>query len=209
MKFLIIIAFLSVVPATIIGQTVIDSSNHRIYLREVYEVAGNFNQLKIMANEWVAKSYNNSNYVTRINEDGKILTKGSFAVSAEYTAYGITTHSPRTIEYTLDLEFKDGRYKVEITEVGIKTAGLSEDISIYMMGPDEYRELLREIYKDYDGIGANAGRKRIENDKKLIKDYEGMHDYGEAIIGQIVDKLNSINASLLLYVKSNQKDEDW
>ena len=114
-----IIMILTLILTGFIGnaQVVIDSINGKIYVDRVQEIELNKKELKEKTNRWAAKTYNNSNYVTRINNDDNILTKGAFDVGAEFNAYGTTIYSERKVEHTLDLKFKEGRYKIEIFDL--------------------------------------------------------------------------------------------
>lgn len=191
------------------SQVLIDSTSGKIYLDHVQEIELDKKVLKEKTNRWVAKTYNNSNYVTRINNEDNILTKGLFNVGANFTAYGATVYSPRKIEYTLDLKFKDGRYKIEISNLMMNGKDASESILVYFMTYEEYKKYSLHAMKNYDGIGKKAAIKRINNEKKFKKDYKSQQDYGKAIIPQIINKLEQIDLSLLGFLKDNTEKDDW
>jgi hypothetical protein len=209
MKNLLIFLLLVFISTNSRSQVVIDSLNGIIYLKNVHEIDLTKTELKTKANEWVAKAYNNSNFVTRINSDDNILTKGSFKVGADFTAYGATIYSDLKIDYTLDLKFKNGRYKIEIIDLQNSEGNNTLDLSIYFMSPEEYKEKSIKYLENYDGIGKNAALKRINNKKKFMKDYNSTHDYGKKIIPQIVNKLKSMDASLFAYMKSKADNDNW
>ncbi len=190
-------------------QVIIDSINGRIYIDRVQEIGLNKDQLKEKANRWVAKTYNNSNYVTRINNDDNILTKGIFTVGANFRSYGMVIYSERNIEYTLDLKFKDGRYKIEISDLQFKGLFESTPLSTYFMSADEYREYSRRTMASYVGAGKKMMLKRIDDDRKFKRDYDAQHDYGKKIIPQIVQNLKSIDLSLLTFLMDNDDKDDW
>lgn len=209
MKNILILLLLVFISTNSKSQVVIDSLNGIIYLESVHEVDLTKTELKTKANEWVAKAYNNSNYVTRINNDDNILTKGSFKVGADFTAYGVTIYSDLKIDYTLDLKFRDGRYKIEIINLQNSEGNNALDLSGFLMSPEEYKKHSIKAIENYDGIGKKAALKRINNEKKFMKDYNSTHDYGKKIIPQIVNKLKSMDASLLTYMKSKVDDDEW
>ena len=191
------------------AQVVVDSINGKIYVDRVQEIELNKKELKDKANRWVAKTYNNSNYVTRINNEDNILTKGAFEVGADFTAYGATVYSSRKVEYTLDLKFKDGRYKIEISDLLFDGTDASMSLAVYFMSLEEYHEFSLKAMENYDGIGKKAAIKRIKNDKKFKKDYESQQNYGKKIIPEIVKKLEQIDLSLLNFLKNKDDKDDW
>lgn len=191
------------------AQVVVDSANHKIYVDRVQEVVLKKHELKDRANRWVAKTYNNSNYVTRINNEDNILTKGAFQVGADFTTMGTTVYLPRTVEYTLDLKFKDGRYKIEISDLLFDGSDASTSLEVYFMTLEEYREFMLQTMEAYDGPGKKAVMKRINNDRAFKKDYEAQQNYGRKIIPQIVKKLEQIDLSLLNSLKNTGDDDDW
>jgi len=191
------------------SQVVVDSINGKIYLDYVHEITLNKKELREKVNRWVAKTYNNSNYVTRINNEDNILTKGAFDIGADFTAYGVTIYSERKVEYTLDLKFKDGRYKIEISDLMFDGTDASLSLAVYFMSFEESRAISLKVMEEYDGIGKKAAIKRINNDKKFRKDYESQQNYGMKIIPQIVKKLEQIDLSLLNFLKNKDNKDDW
>jgi len=208
MKTIIILTF---ILTGFIGnaQVMVDSINGKIYVDRVQEIELNQKELKEKTNRWVAKTYNNSNYVTRINNEDNILTKGAFDVGADFTAFGATVYSERKVEYTLDLKFKDGRYKIEISDLMFNGTDASLSLNVYFMSFEEYRTFSLKAMEEYDGIGKKAALKRINNDEKFRKDYESQQNYGKKIIPQIVEKLEQIDLSLLTYLKNKDNKDEW
>lgn len=191
------------------AQVVVDSINGKIYIDRVQEIELDKKELKEKTNRWVAKTYNNSNYVTRINNEENILTKGAFEVGADFSAYGATIYSERKVEYILDLKFKDGRYKITISDLMFNGTDASLSLAVYLMNFEQYRAFSLKAIEGYDGIGKKAAIKRINNDKKFRKDYESQQNYGKKIIPQIVEKLEQIDLSLLTYLKNKDNKDDW
>jgi len=198
------------VPFTLFSQATIDSVNQSIYLRQVHEIGLSKQELKKKANEWVARSFKNSNYVTRINNADQILTKGAFSVGADFTAYGTTIYVTRDINYTLDLQFKQGRYKIEIIDLSMSTSGVEIPFIFMNMDFEGYRDYSRKALSELEMPGTKAALKRLNNDKKARKDYEGQKDHYDRIFPQIVDEIESIDSSLLSYMNSESTaDDDW
>ncbi len=191
------------------AQVVVDSTNAKIYIDRVQEIELNKKEIYSKANRWVAKTYNNSNYVTRINNEDNILTKGAFNVGADFTAFGATIYSERKAEYTLDLKFKEGRYKIEITDLMLNGTDASLTLAVYFMSFEEYRAFTLKTMEEYDGMGKKAAIKRINDDEKFRKDYESQQNYGRKIIPQIVEKLEQIDLSLMNYLKKKDDKDEW
>ncbi|MBO6534492.1 MAG: DUF4468 domain-containing protein, partial [Muricauda sp.] len=194
-----ILFLICLLPIVSFSQVTIDSLNARIYLKQVHEVGLNQKELKSKAYEWVARSFNNSNYVTRINNESQILAKGAFDVGADFTNYGVTVYSPRKVDYTLDLQFKQGRYKIEIVDVTITAGGMEEPFVFYLADFETYKGLQRKLIAELDMPGTKATLRRLENESKARKDYESLRAYYDEILPQIIETLESIDTSLLKY----------
>jgi len=191
------------------AQVVIDSINGKIYVDRVQEIELNKKELKETTNRWVAKTYNNSNYVTRINNEDNILTKGAFDVGADFTAYGATVYSSRKVEYTLDLKFKDRRYKIEIMNLLFDGTDASKSLEGYFMSLEQYREFSFKEAEKYDGLYKKRVKKRLKDENEIIKSYELQMEYGKKIISQIIKKLEEIDLSLLTYLKNKDNNDGW
>jgi len=204
------ILILLLVPFTMFSQATLDSVNQKIYLRQVHEIDLSKQELKKKADEWVARSFKNSNYVTRINNADQILAKGGFSVGADFTAYGTTIYVTRDINFTLDLQFREGRYKIEIIDLSMSTGGMEVPFIFMAMDFEQYREFQRKALAKMDMPGTKAALRRLNNDKKARKDYDGQKNHYDQIFPQIVDEIESIDSSLLAYMKSEVKaDDDW
>lgn len=204
------ILLLLLVPFSLFSQATIDSVNQTIYLRQVHEIGLSKQKLKKKADEWVARSFKNSNYVTRINNADQILAKGGFSVGADFTAYGTTIYVPRDINFTLDLQFREGRYKIEIIDLSMSTSGVEIPFIFMNMDFEAYRDYSRKVLTEKDMPGTKAALKRLNNDKKARKDYDGQKNHYDQIFPQIVDEIESIDSSLLDYMKSEvEAGDDW
>lgn len=193
----------------IFGQVSIDSLSGTISLRNVHKVEGNAKALKIKASEWTAKAYNDSNNAIKLSSEDKIISKGSFEVGADYSNLGITVFTPRKIDYILELDFKDNRYRIEITNISSSAQGYEHnEIPLYISDFDFYKSYYQNFIDGYKGSGKKAMQKRLENEKKSKKDYQALVDFGTQIINQISKELNRIDRSLFVYMTSEQ-DDDW
>lgn len=203
---LIITIILNVISGN--SQVVVDSVSGNIYIDRVQEIDLSKKDLYEKTNRWVAKAYNNSNHVIRINNEDNIVTKGAFSVGA-YLNYGksgkYSMYLDYDVDYTLDLKFKEGRYKIEISGLSYSAAGKGSLFFNY----ETYKALNVEAYENYSGPGKKLMKKRIENDEELRKEYHYRSVYEKEIISQIKSKLESIDSSLLNFLKAKEDNEDW
>lgn len=126
---------------------------------------------------WVKETNKNTDAVKSVVENEKIIFQGikdNFVCSK---AGGTTVCSTGT--YTIELTFKDGKYKMAVTEIVLK------DVNGKISRPnlDDFSE-----YYDKDG-----------NVKKYLSDapaaYEGL--------------FNGLNKSLVTYMDKKKKAENW
>jgi Domain of unknown function (DUF4468) with TBP-like fold len=74
--------------------------------------------------EWLAKHFTNANKVIQISdkEAGLILAKGSFTYQAP--GYLLSGTETRSISFLLKFSFKDGKYKLEMSDFSDETLGI-------------------------------------------------------------------------------------
>ena len=185
--------------------------DNRISFSQIHEVEGSKTDLHKWASEWVAKTYNNSNYVTRINDEEQIITKGAFEVVAIQTILKKEYPQTRRINYTLNVQFKVGRYKLDINDLNIEplTEAYPDELETYFMDKEQYREYLRKFYENMGGSYLKRGLKILENDNKFNEFYENNKKYGAGLHLGILANLEGINQSLLAYMKQDHGDDDW
>lgn len=135
---------------------------------------------------WIKETYDTPDEVIKTKiENEKIRFKG--VSSNAICHYGLGMKFCQNVRYTIELAFKDGRYKFEILEM-----------EHYFEGSEYGRAGWREIYLD---TKAEFYYKRGEIIKQL-RDYP-LH---------IELLLNGLNLSLFNYLKGNQKvkdDNEW
>ena len=168
-------------------------------------------KLKEKAEEWVARVYNNSKYVTRLNNETQVITKGSFDVGADFKSAfgGFKVFVERTVDYTMDIESKDGRVKFEINQLSMEGGGFPTQIMWYLNDLEGYKSMMRDYCENNDFTGRKYLLNRLDNDKKVSKDYQNTSDHGKEIIAQIIDKLDSLNDSFYKFLKSEKSKDDW
>ena len=98
-----------------------DETTHKFAYRGVVEVGGvDADTLYGRAMAWVATTYRSANEVIQLDDPyaGRIIAKGNFS----FTAHG----SQKSVNHTLTIEVKDGRYRYALTDFVISYAGLHE-----------------------------------------------------------------------------------
>ena len=194
---------LLLVPVCSFSQVKVDSINNRVFLEEVKEVEGSAKDLKERAFEWIAKSYNNSNFVTRMNTDNKIITKGTFESSKKSYLSVLTNEAGATIPYDLELSFKDGRYKIELKNLE------SIDLKFSTMSKSQFKQWMVDYYSTQTGGGVKYATKKINDDKYITKTYGKMKEQTIPILEEVKNKIIDLNLSLFSYMKSKAKNDDW
>lgn len=205
-----------ILPIFLFGQMQRDEETGRLLYKEVHEVpTKNKIELHDLSEEWMAKAYNNSKYVTRLNDEDKIIAKGllSFYATLRYLPMNPDTPYEVKVDYTLDLRFKDGRYKIEIIDIDPAfevSSLLFAEYKAYYMTFEEYQVYCREFAKNYDGPGSKIYQKRVENENKLAKDYKRNYDFGKQIHEAMDAYFTGLDKHLLQFIESNSpKEEKW
>jgi hypothetical protein len=199
-------------PIIGLSQIIRDSASFTVRLREVHEVNLTKKDLKKKAEEWIARVYNNSNYVTRINTEDNILTKGSFKVSGQYDAKGAPAFDITSeVGYVLDLAFREGRYKIEVKDITISNEDPSFPVThdSYFMSYPQWQQYWLEYYEDYNGPGKKFALKRIKDTKKSQEMYATQRNYTTQIFGQVESTLLSWNSELKSFMTTTNEDDDW
>lgn len=191
-------------PVLLYSQAKIDTVNQTIYLREVREIDLPAKELKDKAFDWVAKAYNNSNHVVRVNEDDRLILKGSHKVSAIQQSGKYSIPRSFDIGYTMDLEFKDGRYKMEILQL----EETSEIVWKYLLSWEAFKTYRIKMAEDYQGPGKKSIMRRLDKEDKLLEDYNSSKDLANTVVGEMIDYLNALENSLHNYLKTDQQN-DW
>ncbi|WP_034917835.1 hypothetical protein [Gillisia sp. CAL575] len=156
-----------------------------VYYEEIVETDKSIAEVHSAVEEFLATNSGNSNYVIKINEDDKILSKGNLSVVG-----------PNKLEIVLNTEFKDGRYRI-----------LIDPISWNGKAP-----LTLEM--NFDKVKAKADMRQMYIDKGLEKAYNKKEKSGEidADIQQFVDMqtlmYDKSKAKILSFVQSLKEHVD-
>lgn len=167
----------------------------------VIEIPKEKKEIKALLEKWIAINFKNSNYVTKLNTEESIIVKGSFQILKD----GV----PKTIEFTMDLAIKDGKYKLEIYDLPEFTSYMAYSINI--MNPEDFTY---EIFKAKcvslaDGsFGKNIILKKTEDQKFMNKHYAKSKEEMTDVYYSVKNKVESITESVKNYLENN-KIGDW
>lgn len=152
-------------------------------------------QLYNTAREWFSLTFNSAKDVIQLEDhiQKKIIGKGVHQVNWPVRGIIVEAH----LFYTINTQFKDGRYKYDIQSSEIKTL----DGSSFTYS--ELKEMCTEeglkSYYKRKGIGWSLGKNKIregvENNKQLVS--------------QCDESLQSIVDNLTLALKKQDKSENW
>nr|BFF40406.1 hypothetical protein BACY1_22110 [Tenacibaculum mesophilum] len=187
----------------------VDSIKGEISLLRTQEIDLNKRKLKNAAYKWVVNNFNNPEHVTKINNDDNIFIKGEFKVGAEYTSNNTTVFVPRKIKYSLDIKFKEGRYKLETTDLFLDDNDPRISILFYFMSFNDYRNYRIKYADNYNGSYKKKIIKKLKDEKDIIETYKEQMKYGKQIIHQIKNYLEKIDISLLEFLKTEVEKEKW
>ncbi len=114
------------------------------------------------AMDWANIFYNNPNDVIREKnaEEGKLLIKARFKISNEADKKGVVTQAG-DVMYALTLNFKDGKYKYEITKINW------QQISYYPI--ERWNDTSAATFKP---AFAYYLKQTDENIKKIVADFQ-------------------------------------
>ncbi len=181
------------------GQVSNDLVVKNLDYKEVFEVDLTKSQIKEQVNKWFALNFKNSNYVIKHSSDDSTIGKGVFNV---------------TIDFTIDVTFKNGRYKLEIYGFQQTTnlSGLDTTTPVIYYYNYTYEQYINLSRSAFEGLDDSYGKKyllkRLNNEKKSREDYNVQKKNMDLTSEGILSKTESIAQSLFKSVKSNKKD-DW
>lgn len=198
-----IIIILLLIPISNFSQIKIDTINNIIFLDEVKQVDGKAKEIKTKAFEWVAKSYKNSNFVTRMNTETKIITKGAFRSNKKSYLSVLTNETGIDIPYDLELSFKDDKYKIEVKNIE------SVDIKFSTMSKEQFKQWMLDYYSTQKGAGVAYAVKKINNEKYLNKSYRKMIEQTLPIQKEIIAEMKLLSLSLNNYISTEIDNDDW
>ena len=166
---------------------------------EVVEVPGKTSgQLYSIAREWFAKSFISADNTLLMDDriSGKIIAKGSFHISDS------TSNVVWYPNFTIEISFKDGRYKNEITDISI-TSGVSENSSGTTSPFKKYLDK-KENYKNLGDPGWRRSKRKIgkETAIKASEPYQSIYN----LICKTESELKDILSKIQIEMKKSEGD---
>lgn len=108
----------------------VDANTGRLLYSEVVRVDSvNSQELYVRAHSWIARSFNSASNVIQLDDKaaGMIVVKGVFAVKDNVVNPTMMDVSlSGTVDFTLEIQTRDGRYKYIITDLVFKLLGQRE-----------------------------------------------------------------------------------
>jgi|GEM_PF-4904859 len=176
--------------------------NGIFHYKDVVEVEKSKEDIKSIIKKWSAVNFNNSNYVTRLDTDDELVIKGSFSIKTD----GVK----EDIDFTMDVAFKEERYKLEFyylsnvnNYIGIKFPITHPDKFTKEQFKSSCIEMINQM-----GFGKKMALKRIEKEKVFNKYYERSKADMAKTYFKVEDKIKSLALSIKNDV-SNKKKDDW
>lgn len=95
----------------------IDTVSNKVSYQGVVIANGAKSDLYLKAKQWFVTAFNNSNYVLQMDdkESGKLIGKG-VAIGDIKDSWGIATVGSFTLNYTVYITVKAGKYRYEVTD---------------------------------------------------------------------------------------------
>lgn len=170
-KYLLLCSFLYIFPAAAqktkepvsIPMLPVDSSTGLIAYSNVKIISGTSKaELYKRAYGWANTYYKNPADVIREKnaEEGKLVIKARFKISNEADKKGVVTQAG-DVMYTLTLDFKEGKYKYELTKINW------QQVSYYPA--ERWKDIASPTFKP---AYAYYLKQTDENIKKIIGDFE-------------------------------------
>lgn len=187
--------------------------NHNIYYQDVFE-EGDISKesLKEKANAWLVKKFDNTNNGIKMNTSDNLIGKGRFdGVMRD----GLGRNIPAEFGYTLEISFKDGRYRLTINQLTQKFTSsdfpqVDEPIYYPYEDAQEYITHQRKVYEStYSGATLKAALNRLENENKVSRDMEKQWKYYNVVEPQIISHFEDLSKSLSSYIKTDSSNDDW
>mgnify|MGYP001149417283 CR=1 FL=1 len=179
------------------------NENGVFHYRDVVEVDKTQKEIRSIASKWVAINFVDSKEVSRLDTDETIIVKALFYVRR------INVGIEKRMDFTMDLAFKDGRYKIEF--YGLPDIWNHIGLKLPIQDPDQYTV---EDFKNNCILAANiSGMKKmiqmkIEKEEWVSKHYKKSKDDMEDSYKQVKNKIDAIAQSLKNTIVSSKKS-DW
>jgi hypothetical protein len=196
-------------PALVQSQFKVDSISKEVSFINIRQVEANNEIIHNKVQEWIAINYNESNEVVQLNTTHKIILKGQFAF--EYTTdYDGKVYSRNSqAYYTMNLTFKDNKYRVIIVFNKLNIGNNIEPISsIFISSKEDFK---RVVIKNSEDMEIVEARESFLN--MFFKDLDGRYKSNvnstTDLLGKFEQFCQAISIELYKFVSNEIKSDDW
>ncbi|TDQ27690.1 DUF4468 domain-containing protein [Tenacibaculum caenipelagi] len=190
------------------AQLVIDDIGYKPIYTSVNEIDLKKEEIKLNTETWLVEKFKNTNNGIKLNNDEKIIGKGSFE---GLLINGIGGKGSCSINYIMNIEFKDQKYRLKIHSFSFD----SQEYGLFALQLFKYSTKDLESFKEsiltYSETESGSLKKRLikmsENPKKLLKFYEYTKTRDDFMLDQIKAECEQLNASLKTNLIKLQKEE--
>jgi len=186
----------------------IDSSTGDLVFSKVYQVDIPKDSIHKKTVEWIAITFNDAKSVIKLDSESKVIAKGYFEIHYQIGQYP----SENDVSFTMDVAFKDNRYKVDIFDVVLESIqGIKMDASTYfkVTSIEDYREELKKMEEQStDNTIKKYYTRLLSNHSRLEREYPRIQKTYGIIKKEIESGILDMAESLYSYV-NKEADNDW
>lgn len=206
-----IIWIVSIIAATSCYGQIKETKSGTLYYERVFEV-DSMKQKTIAAavKEWVALSFNNSNNVIKLSTDDKLIVKG---ISSVYERYQNTIADGK-IEFDLIAEFKDNKYRLQISRINYRKEVLDNYYPVTYYPAEQTAEEFKKVMEvAVDNMSDGALKKEkqriLKNPDKYFNYYRSFMDDWRSIHNAAANEASSMAGSIYKKVIEFKDKKDW
>lgn len=205
-KVTLILLFVS---TSVLGQLSTNETDDLVY-RKIFEIEKTKEQIKESANKWIAINFNDANNVIKHSTDESIIVKGTFDYLFDYGGFNMK----ETAHFTMDIAFKESRYKLEFYDFSnssevLKGMKIPIQLDLNMTFEDYFNRRQQNTEAMKESSAKRKSLRELENKDQLKEDYEDYMESSQQTFDKINDKVTSIETSLFEFIKSNKTKDDW
>lgn len=192
MKSKIILILFLILPIYTNSQVYIDSiNNNEVKFRQLYNVDLKKDKIRKLVNKWIAVNFKDANTVIKLDNEDNTILKGTFIVSVG----AIDVSLVYLIDYTLDVSYKDNKYKIEFY-----------DLIMYPEAMKELKHAVNTNTETFEHYHKIRSEKSIEENQI---NYDKALKHKDSRNSQITSYLVNISKTLNEYINKNIKANDW
>ncbi|GFD77126.1 hypothetical protein KUL113_65460 [Tenacibaculum sp. KUL113] len=202
---LLLLLFTSLVSS---AQLAIDDMDYKPIYTSVNKIELEKEEIKLNTETWLVEKFKNTNNGIKLNNDDKIIGKGSFG---GMLINGIGGKGNCSINYIMNIEFKDQKYRLKIHSFSFDSDEyglIAQQLFKYSTKDIEsFKESILSHSKNATGFLKKRLIKISENSKKLNKFFEYTKKRDNFMLGQIKLECELLNTSLKNNLIKQQKEE--